>query len=175
MRQIHKCNHIKQIIIILLLIFINQGCKVGYSLTGASIAPDVKTFSVQHFVNRAPLGLPNIEQYFTDELKDKFKSQTSLTVVNDMGHLNFEGEITKYFTKPMAITGDEIAAQNRLTITVHVKFTNEIQPEYNFDTDFTQFADYDSNKDLSEVEQQLVEEIVEKLIEDIFNKSVVNW
>lgn len=162
-------------LLLIIYLFINQACTISYSLTGASIAPDVKTISVQHFVNRAPLGVANLEQYFTDELKDKFKSQTPLTVVNDMGHLNFEGEIRKYFTRPMAITGNEIAAQNRFTITVHVKFTNEIQPEYNFDTDFTQFADYDSDLDLSSVEQQLLEEIVEKLIEDIFNKSVVNW
>lgn len=160
---------------IVLSIFINQACTIKYSLTGASIAPEVKTISVQYFVNRAPLGLANLEQYFTDELKDKFKSQTSLIAVNDAGHLNFEGEITKYDIKPMAITGDETASQNRLSITVHVKFTNEIEPEYNFDTNFTQFADYDSDQDLSSVEQQLVEEIVEKLIEDIFNKSVVNW
>ena len=165
----------KLTIIILSLTLIYQSCKVSYSLTGASIAPDVKTISVQYFVNRAPLATANIEQYFTDELKDKFKSQTDLTVVNDIGHLNFEGEITKYSQRPMAITGSEVAAQNRLTITVHVKFTNEIQPEFNFDTDFTQFADFDSDLDLSSVEQGLVEDIVEKLIEDIFNKSVVNW
>jgi len=165
----------KLALFIVLSIFINQACTIKYSLTGASIAPDVKTVSVQYFVNRAPLGLATLEQYFTDELKDKFKSQTNLVVVNDAGHLNFEGEITKYDVKPMAITGDETASQNRLSITVHVKFTNEIEPEYNFDTNFTQFADYDSNQDLSSVEQQLVEDIVEKLIEDIFNKSVVNW
>ena len=162
-------------LILVIYLFIQQACTVNYSLTGASIAPDVKTVSVQHFVNRAPLGIANLEQYFTDELKDKFKSQTSLTLVNNVGDLDFEGEITKYFTKPMAITGDETAAQNRLTITVHVKFTNEVEPQYNFDTDFTQYADYDSDLDLSSVEQDLVEEIVEKLIEDIFNKSVVNW
>ncbi|HAF29581.1 MAG TPA: hypothetical protein DCG75_11080 [Bacteroidales bacterium] len=165
----------KLALFILLFAFINQACTIKYSLTGASIAPDVKTISVQYFVNRAPLGLANLEQYFTDELKDKFKSQTSLMVVNDAGHLNFEGEITNYEVKPMAITGDETASQNRLSITVHVKFTNEIEPEYNFDTNFTQFADYDSDLDLSAVEQEKVEEIVEKLIEDIFNKSVVNW
>lgn len=165
----------KLTLFIVLSLLINQACTIKYSLTGASIAPDVKTISVQYFVNRAPLGLANLEQYFTDELKDKFKSQTSLVLVNDAGHLNFEGEITKYDIKPMAITGDETASQNRLSITVHVKFTNEIEPDYNFDTNFTQFADYDSEQDLSSLEQQLVEEIVEKLIEDIFNKSVVNW
>lgn len=164
-------------IIFLLVVYIlaSQSCSVSYTLSGASIAPDVKTISVQHFVNRAPLSAANMEQYITNELKDKFKSQTSLTVVNEMGHLNFEGEIIRYFTKPMAITGDETAAQNRLTMVVHVKFTNEIEPEFNFDSDFTQFADYSSDEDLSSVEQDLVEEIVEKIIEDIFNKSVVNW
>lgn len=162
-------------LLILISLVISQACTVSYSLTGASIAPDVKTISVQNFVNRAPLGLPNLEPYITDELKDKFKSQTSLSLVREDGHLNFEGEITKYFTKPMAITGDETAAQNRLTITVHITFTNEIEPQYNFESDFTRFADYNSDQDLSSVEEQLVETIVEELIEDIFNKSVVNW
>ncbi len=161
--------------LIFAILFLSYSCTIKYGLTGASIAPDVKTFSVQNFVNRAPLGLTNLEPYITDELKDKFKSQTSLTVVEEDGHLIFEGEITKYFTKPMAITGDETAAQNRLTITLKVRFTNEIEPKYNFDTNFSQFADYNSDQDLSSVEQELVEEIVEKLIEDIFNKSVVNW
>ena len=131
---------------------------------------------MQYFVNRSPEGIANLEQYFTDELKDKFKSQTSLKPVSDMGHLNFEGYITKYDpTRPMAIVGNETAAQNRFTISVHVKFTNEIQPEYNFDQEFSQFVDYDSDQDLSSVEQDLVEQIIEKLIEDIFNRSVVNW
>lgn len=165
----------KLIPILLICFFINQSCSINYSLSGASIAPDVKTISVQHFVNRAPLGLANIEQLISDELKDKFKSQTSLTIVNDAGHLNFEGEITNYSTRPMAITGSEVAAQNRLTIDVRVKFTNEIEPQYNFDQSFSQFKDYDSNLDLSSVEQELVDEIVENIIQDIFNRSVVNW
>lgn len=165
----------KIIFSLIILIAALQSCTVSYTLSGASIAPEVETVSVQYFTNRAPLAMANIGQYITDELKDKFKSQTSLTLVNDVGHLNFEGEITQYDTKPMAIVGDETAAQNRLTITVHVKFTNEIEPEYNFDSDFTRYADYDSNLDLAQVEQELVEEIVEQLIDDIFNKSVVNW
>jgi len=165
----------KVILSIVILIATIQSCTVSYTLSGASIAPEVKTVSVQYFTNRAPLAMANIGQYITDELKDKFKSQTSLTLVNDVGHLNFEGEITKYDTRPTAIVGDETAAQNRLSITAHVKFTNEIEPEYNFDSDFTRYADYDSNLDLSQVEQELVEEIVEQLIDDIFNKSVVNW
>lgn len=163
------------VIFIFIIVFATNSCTVNYSLTGASIAPQVKTISVQHFSSRAPLAMANIGQYITDELKDKFQSQTSLKLVNGEGHLNFEGEITKYDTRPTAIVGDETAAQNRLSVTVHVKFTNEIEPEYNFDSDFTRYKDYDSNLDLAAVEQQLVEEIVEQLIDDIFNKSVVNW
>jgi len=170
------CNKMKKVILsIVILIATIQSCTVSYTLSGASIAPEVKTVSVQYFTNRAPLAMANIGQYITDELKDKFKSQTSLTLVNDVGHLNFEGEITKYDTRPTAIVGDETAAQNRLSITAHVKFTNEIEPEYNFDSDFTRYADYDSNLDLVQVEQELVEEIVVLLIDDIFNKAVVNW
>ncbi|MBI9055636.1 MAG: LptE family protein [Bacteroidales bacterium] len=165
----------KLTILLLTFLFISQSCTISYKLNGASIAPEVKTVSIQYFTNRAPLAMSNLEQIITDNLKDKFKSQTKLKRVDEMGHLDFSGEITQYFTKPMAITGDEVAAQNRLTIEIHVKFTNEIEPQYNFDQNFSQFADYDSNSDLSSVEQELVDEIVEKLIEDIFNKSVVNW
>ncbi len=160
---------------VLIITIISQSCTVNYSLSGASIAPEAETVSVQYFTNRAPLAMTNLEQYITDELKDKFKSQTSLTVVNDIGHLNFEGEITQYDTRPTAIVGDETASQNRLSVTVHVRFTNEIEPEYNFESDFTRYADYDSNLDLVQVEQELVEKIVELLIDDIFNKAVVNW
>ncbi len=168
----------KKLLITLLIAMVSvNSCTMKYTLTGASIAPEVKTVSIQYFVNRAPEGgIANLEQYFTDELKDKFKSQTNLTLVNDMGDLNFEGYISKYDpTKPMAITGDEMASQNRFTIEVQVKFTNEIQPEYNFDQKFSQYVDYDANLDISSIEQEKVEEILEKLIQDIFNKAVVNW
>ncbi len=165
------------LILIMAMIFINQSCTIKYSVSGASIAPEVKTVSVQYFIDRSPeVGSPGLEQYLTDELKDKFKSQTDLTIVNDIGDLNFEGYITKYDpTRPMAITNDEKAAQNRFTIEIQVRFTNEVQPEWNFDQKFSQYIDYDSDQDFNAIEQELMEDIVEKLIEDIFNKSVVNW
>lgn len=168
----------KQVVVLIILgisVFINS-CTIKYNLTGASIAPDVKTVSVQYFENRAPLGIANLGQMLTDELKDKFKSQTSLTVVNDMGHLNFEGEITSYNpNQPVAIQGDETAAQNRFTITVRVKFTNEKDPKLNFDSSFSRYKDWESTQNLASVEEQLVEEILELIVEDVFNKAVVNW
>jgi hypothetical protein len=142
---------------------------------GATIASDVKTITVEDFNNRAPNGPANLGQFFTNELKDKFQSQTGLKFVDDNGHLSFRGEITDYYTKPTAVSGNERASMTRLTIAVQVAFTNEKHPENNFETNFSHYADFDSQQSLSAVEDQLVEDISEKLIDDIFNKSVVNW
>ncbi len=146
-----------------------------YSFTGASISPEVKTISVHHFPNNAPLVNSTLSQEFTQALKDKFTSQTSLTIVDKSGDLNLEGEIIGYSTKPIAIQGDETAALNRLTITVKVRFTNAFDETQNFESNFTQYRDYSSSANLSSVEDGLVLAINKDLVEDIFNKAVVNW
>jgi len=96
-------------------------------------------------------------------------------MVNQNGDLAFEGEITDYRTMPVAIQSDQTAALNRLTITVNVRFTNKFEESNNFETKFTQYKDYPSEQDLNAVKQTLITEIVEMLVDDIFNKSVVNW
>ena len=151
------------------------GCKIKYSFTGASISPEVKTISIQYFQNRANLVQPGLSQYITDALIDKCKAQTSLGITNSIGDVNFEGEITDYSTKPLTVAADAQAATNRFTISVKVKFTNSVQPEYNYEQTFSRYEDYDSNLDLSAVEKDLSGKIVELLVEDIFNKAFVNW
>jgi hypothetical protein len=161
-----------------LFIFITillPACKVSYSFTGASVSPEVKTFSVQYFQNRASLVQPGLSQAITNMLIDKVRAQTSLKYLNGTGDANFEGEITDYNTLPLTVAADARAATNRFTITVRVKFTNSIQPEYNFEQSFSRYEDYDSNLDLSSVEKELSEKIVEQIIEDIFNQAFVNW
>jgi hypothetical protein len=91
------------------------------------------------------------------------------------GDLNVSGEITGYDTKPVAITSDEVAAQNRLTITVKIYFTNKLHPEEDFEKSFSAYADYDSTQMLDAVQDSLCEEIIEMLVEDIFNATVANW
>jgi hypothetical protein len=153
-------------------------CKVHYGFTGASISSDVKTISVAYFPNRAPIVNPTLSQDLTEKLKDKFISQTSLSMTSGDGDLTFEGEIKGYDTKPIAITGNEQtdkASLNRLTITLKVKFMNQKDPTKNFDSDFTAYEDYSSDQGLDAVEGELVPLILEKLIDDIFNRSVVNW
>lgn len=151
------------------------GCTVTYSMSGASISPDVKTISVEYFENRAPLVQPGLSQYITDELMDKCRAQTNLNFVNEAGDVSFEGEISDYRTEPLTISGDARAAMNRFTISVSVRFTNIVEPDFSFEQTFTRYEDYDSSRELSQVEQELTEKIVEQLVEDIFNAAFVNW
>lgn len=150
------------------------GCGI-YSFSGASISDEVKTFSVQYFQNRASIVQVGLSQSFTNELIDKCKSQTNKKYVTGIGDVNFEGEITGYDTKPYTVAADAQAASNRFTITVRVKFTNSIQPEYNYEQSFSRYQDYPSTVDLSSVEKELSEKIVQEIIEDIFNQAFVNW
>ena len=156
-------------------IFILPSCKVSYSFSGVTIAPEILTFTVQNFPNRAPVVQAQLSQKFADALKDKIQGQTSLDLINGFGDVDFSGEIRNYETRPTAITGDETAALNRLTITVRVKFTNSHDPEQDFDASFSRYEDYDSSKNLAQVEDELITLILEVLIEDVFKLAFVNW
>jgi hypothetical protein len=158
-----------------LLALLTASCSIKYSFSGASISPESKTFSVQFFPNLAPLVNPTLSAAFTDALSVKFLTGTRLSAVDIDGDLSFEGEITGYAVTPQAITAGEVAAQNRLTITAHVKFANAQDPAQKFDKAFSQYEDYDSQRNLADVEGELVEAIIKKLVEDIFNAAVANW
>ena len=159
----------------ILIVLLLHGCKTNYSFTGASIAPEVKTVSVQYFPNYAPLIQPTLSQAFTEMLKDKFLSETGLILVDGTGDMNFEGAITGYSVSPLAIQANETAALNRLTITVNVKFTNAKDEKQDFESSFSKYEDYESSLNLSSVEEGLIKQINAQLVEAIFNKAVVNW
>jgi hypothetical protein len=150
------------------------GCKVKYSFSGASTS-GLKTFSVIYFQNRAPVVKPGLSQAITDALIDKTKTQTSLRYTTSTGDANFEGEITVYDNKPLTVGADALAATNRFTISVKVKFTNSVDPDKSFEQTFSRDEDYNSNLDISAVEADLSSKIVDMLVEDIFNQAFVNW
>jgi len=152
-----------------------SACKGGYSFTGADISADTKTFTVEFFPNHASLVQPTLSNVFTETLKDKFLSQTSLNLVNDNGDLYFEGEITSYNVTAQAYQGNETSALTRLTIGVRVRFTNNIEPSKSFESSFSRYADFESSQNLSAVEGELMQQICDELVDDIFNKSVANW
>jgi hypothetical protein len=161
--------------LLILLAGVAPSCKISYSFTGANISPAVKTFSVYYFPNRAPLINPTLSQTFTEALREKLQRQTSLNELEENGDLIFEGQITGYEVRPMSIQKDDLAALNRLTITISVKYTNNIDPDQSLEQNFSAFEDFDSSSSLSDVEDGLVPDIIAKITEDIFNATLANW
>ncbi len=154
------------------------GMTVKYSLSGASIPPDARTFSVAYFPNNAAMVSPILSSELTNALRDKFANQTRLVQVDEGGDFAFEGEITNYTSSTAAVSAaSESALLNRLTITVRVRFTCSVQPELSFTQgqQFTAFAEFDSNRMLNEVEGELIPQIVDQLVTDIFQASAAQW
>ncbi len=161
--------------VIVSMIFLAQACKMSYSFTGANLSPSIKTYSVYYFPNRARLVNPTLSQVFTEELREKLRRQTSLNELSENGDIEFEGQIVGYEVRPMSIQKDDLAAKNRLTITVKLKYTNNKEPEANFEKTFSAYDDFDSSLSISEIEDELSIDIVKKLTEDIFNATIANW
>ncbi len=153
-----------------------NSCKISYSFSGTNISPEVKTFSVEDFPNRAQLYIPNLSETFVDKLKEKILSQTNLIqVTNKQGDINFSGAITDYTIRPNAVSGNETAATNRLTITINVKYTNNKDHKQDWEKSFSNYADYNANQDISQVEEELINEVLDKIIQDIYNNSIASW
>ena len=155
--------------------FIMQSCGI-YSFTGTSIQPDVMTITINYFEYKALKVNPSLSNNITEALKDKFLKMTKLEQVDMDGDLEIVGEVTGYDVKATAITANEQAAQNRLTVNVKIAFVDRKYPENSFENkSFSAYADFDAMQPLDAVESSLCEEIVEKLCEDIFNGTVANW
>jgi hypothetical protein len=146
-----------------------------YSFSGASIPSSAKTVCIEYFPNNAPTVQPALSQIFTEKLKDIFIQQTNLNLSQGSGDLNFSGDIINYNITPISIESNQTASQNRLTITVNVDFKNILQKDLNFKQNFTRYKDYSSTEDISQIEEDIINQISEELVEDIFNKAVVNW
>lgn len=166
---------IKKGLSIILIAFLVFSCKVKMSLSGASIPPEAKTVSVEYFGNQSSIAGPQVPQKFTEKLRDVLQSQTNLSLVPKNGDLQFSGYISDYVVSPVAIQGTDKPAQNRLTISVFVKYINPYDPSKSFEQTFTRYTDYDGTKNISEVESALLTEIYRQLTEDIFNRAFNNW
>ena len=147
-----------------------------YSFTGTSIQPDVKTVTINYFEYKALKVNPSLSNQITEALQEKFIKLTKLELVDVEGDLEIEGAVTGYDVKATAVTANEEAAKNRLTVNVKISFTNRKYPEDDFpDKSFSAYADFDAMSSLDAVEAELCEQIVEQLCEDIFNATVANW
>ncbi|MDV7187066.1 LptE family protein [Lutibacter sp. TH_r2] len=165
-------------ILLFILIITSQACGVSvkYSFTGTNLDPRVKSVQIDYFPNNAVLVEPSLSQTFTTNFRDLFLTQANLDLVDSGGDLQFEGEITGYKINPMTATAEQTAAQNRLTITVNVRFYNNIVEDDNFERNFSHYYDYDADTQLiGSALDDAFEEIIERISQDIFNASVAKW
>lgn len=155
--------------------FVVHSCGI-YSFTGTSIQPEVKTVTINYFDYQALKVNPSLSNDLTTALQDKFLKLTKLEQVDMDGDIEITGAVTGYDVKATAITANEQASQNRLTVTVRISFTNRQFPEDDFqDKSFSAYADFDAMQQLDAVEASLCEEIIEQLCDDMFNATVANW
>jgi len=162
-------------VVILFLVVALAGCKISFN--GASIPPDMKTVNVIFFENNAPLVVPYLSQEFTEDLKTRIRNQTSLSITQNDAHGVFEGNITGYDVKPVALQDNNspTAGANRLSITVNVKYTNNLNAKQSFEEPFTRFVDFPASRSLQSAERDLIKQINTQLTEDIFNRAFAQW
>ena len=151
-----------------------------YSFTGASIPAGTETFQVNYFINEAgnrPGSTiePGLDQEFTIALQDLLMNQTNLNLVKNNADLIYEGEITQYSITPTTSTANNTAAQNRLTMTVNVRYINNKNEDDSFEQSFSFFYDFEANKQLFDVKSTANKEIFERITQEIFNASLAKW
>lgn len=168
-------KHLRYIFLVPILCCTLTSCGI-YSFSGTSIKPDVMTITIEPVVNNALKINPSLANNMTEALKDQFRKMTRLSQTDIDGDLILEVEIQSYDITPQAITANEVASQNRLTVTARVNFTNVKYPDENFENkSFVAYQDYNSELSLDAVEMTLCEQIIKSLVEDIFNASVAQW
>ena len=162
--------------ILLLLAFMLVGCTISYKFNGASINYDIiKTISIDNFPNRAVYQWGPMESMFNNALSDKYASQTKLQQVNSGGDLTLSGEISAYDQINKSISSDGYSSMMQLKMTVKVKFENAKNPSEDFERQFSASREFDASQQLADVQDELVTQIIDEIVEQIFNATVANW
>ncbi len=172
-KTVSKYKYVAIALIVLLSFPLLQSCGI-YTFSGAQVG-NAKTISIGFIQNKANLVSPTLSQVFTEKLKDKFIRETTLKLVDSDGDMHIEGTIVDYAIAPVALQGTTQSSQNRLTIKSNIKFVNKTAEKYDFDEVFQNFTDFDANINFSSEETTLNEVVIDRLVQDIFNKAVINW
>ena len=163
-------------LLVCLCLLMATACSISYKFNGASIDyTKVKTITISDFTNQASYVNPTLAPEFTEELKDIYIRQTRLEQVTSNGDLALEGEVTGYDFTPMAVKEDALASQTRLTITVRVRYMNNTNPDEDFEQFFSAYREFDSNLMVQQVESSLCAEIIEEIVDQVYNATVANW
>lgn len=151
-------------------------CSVSYKFNGASIDySKTKTIQIADFPIRSSYVWGPMGPMFNNQLKDEFANHTKLIQVKRNGDLKIEGEITQYTQRNKSVASDGRSAQTELSITVNVRFTNNVNHDEDFERQFTASKSYETTQSLASVQEELVTQMVKDLTEQIFNATVANW
>lgn len=166
-----------QFISIALAAILLSGCTISYKFNGTIIDYNkVKSISVQDFPNRAPMVYAPLATKFNEEVRDIYTRQTRLNMVRQNGDLELEGEITGYDLSPQSISSENtMASETRLTVRINVRYTNNTNHDEDFERSYTAYRNFDSNRLLNDVQDQLIDEIIKEICENIYNDTVANW
>ena len=172
----NKINRHLSYIVILVLSVMTIACSVSYKFNGASIDySKTKTITIAEFPIRSNYVWGPMASIFNNELKDMFSSHTKLTQVKRNGDLIIEGEITQYQQRNKSVTAEGYSAQTELSMTVNVRFTNNINHQEDFEKQFTATSTYETTQSLNSVQEELVTQMAKDLVDQIFNATVANW
>lgn len=168
--------NINKVLTVLATVILVSGCSIKYRLNGASIDYNlIKTITIETFTNRASYQWAPMAPMFNESLSDVFNRQTKLRQVKRDGDLVFSGEITAYDQTNKSISADGYSSMVQLRMTVSVKFRNNKNHNDDFDKTFTASREYDASQQLSAVQEELVQQMIDDIVDQVFNASVANW
>ena len=169
-------NKVSNVVIGAAAVVLLSACSVSYKFNGASIDyTKTKTIQIADFPIRASYVWGPMAPMFNNELKDQFANHTHLTQVKRNGDLKIEGEITQYQQRNKAVSAEGYSAQTELSMTVNVRFTNNVNHNEDFERQFTATSTYETTQSLNSVQEELVTEMVKDICDQIFNATVANW
>jgi len=155
-------NYLKSILLSSIIALSLVSCGI-YSFSGISIGPEIKTFEVRPFVNEAPIVIPSLDRQLTTELQDYILNQTNLDLTTRNGDIIYEGEIINYYIAPNTATANQTAAENRLTISVRMRYID------------TKDEKNDVEKNFSSLEEEAYTTIIERITQDMVTETLARW
>jgi len=163
-------------IVMTFIMLISNSCTISYKFNGSSIDySKTKSISITDFPNTAELIYPPLSQEFTETLRDAYSKQTRLQLLKKGGDMHLEGEIVGYQLTPMAISADSYSSETKLTITIKVRFSNNKNPEDDFEKSYSASQNFDSNRMLTDVQDELMKIMVAEIADNIYNDTVAKW
>lgn len=166
----------KKMLFFVFLVLLLSSCTLSYKFNGASIDYDVtKNILISNFPNQAPLVYPPLEQRFNEELKDLFTRSTRLQFVKQNADLEMEGEIVGYELTPLAVQEDSFASETKLTLTVRMRYRNNKVQGQDKEETIRASRNFPADRMLTDVQDQLIGELIKEITDQMFNSTMSNW